>query len=312
MPLASIEMRRRRAVFEQRPGDARAGNPPGSRAHVFTAAGPARGETDLCSCLERAQRPQQRAHEPLHACHARAACAAPSCGLCQPGRARERSPREGVLDHAAPDASIPPRCGQRAFLPRASVAGPRFPRLASHEALVPPPRGRGKRSRRGSARSRTSSPAHNDRHATKPKSVSFKTQSERACALFRCFRDLHTLGYKIRNPYCLGGRHVRALVEDWTAAQPRTRRWTLSPAMIQTELSHLRTFTGWIGKPGLVLPGRVLRRRPRAGRRGDRSRRRTQLGGAGGRRGAADRGHRRPRSPGSGRSSASRAPSACA
>ena len=96
--------------------------------------------------------------------------------------------------------------------------------------------------------------AHNDRHATKPKSVSFKTQSERACALFRCFRDLHTLGYKIRNPYCLGGRHVRALMEDWTAAQPRTRRWSLSPAMIQTELSHLRTFTGWIGKPGLVRP----------------------------------------------------------
>jgi len=54
---------------------------------------------------------------------------------------------------------------------------------------------------------------HNDRHATKPKSVSFKTQSERAAGLFRCFRDLHALGYKIRNPYCLGGRHVRALVE---------------------------------------------------------------------------------------------------
>ena len=29
---------------------------------------------------------------------------------------------------------------------------------------------------------------HNDRHATKPKSVSFKTQSERAAGLFRCFR----------------------------------------------------------------------------------------------------------------------------
>ena len=122
-----------------------------------------------------------------------------------------------------------------------------------HEALGPP-------TRRGGARpswKRTLQDilaAHNDRHATKPKSVSFKTQSERACALFRCFRDLHALGYKIRNPYCLGGRHVRALMEDWTAAQPRTRRWTLSPAMIQTELSHLRTFTGWIGKPGLVLP----------------------------------------------------------
>src|SRR5262245_725901 len=72
--------------------------------------------------------------------------------------------------------------------------------------------------------------AHNDRHATKPKSVSFKTQSERAAGLFRCFRDLHALGYRIRNPYCLGGRHVRALLEDWTAAEPRARRRTLSPS----------------------------------------------------------------------------------
>ena len=95
---------------------------------------------------------------------------------------------------------------------------------------------------------------HNDRHATKPKSVSFKTQSERAAGLFRCFRDLHALGYKIRNPYCLGGRHVRALVEDWTAAEPRARRRTLSPSMVQTELSHLRTLASWIGKPGMVLP----------------------------------------------------------
>jgi hypothetical protein len=84
--------------------------------------------------------------------------------------------------------------------------------------------------------------------------VSFKTQSERAAGLFRCFRDLHALGYKIRNPYCLGGRHVRALVQDWTAAEPRARRRTLSPSMVQTELSHLRTLAGWIGKPGLVLP----------------------------------------------------------
>jgi integrase len=97
--------------------------------------------------------------------------------------------------------------------------------------------------------------------------VSFKTQSERAAALFRCFRDLHALGFKIRNPYCLGGRHVHALMEDWTAPEPRSRRRPLSPATIHTELSHLRTFTGWIGKPGLVLsaesyvpdPARVAR-----------------------------------------------------
>jgi integrase len=96
--------------------------------------------------------------------------------------------------------------------------------------------------------------AHNDRHATKPKAVSAKTQAERAAALFRCFNDLHALKFKIRNPYCLGGRHVRALVADWTAPQPRTRRATLSPATIQAELSSLRTFAEWIGKPGLVRP----------------------------------------------------------
>jgi integrase len=96
--------------------------------------------------------------------------------------------------------------------------------------------------------------AHNDRHAHKPKAVSAKTQSERASALFRCFRDLHALGFKIRNPYRLGGRHVAALLADWTADQPRARRATLSAATVQTELSHLRTFAGWIGKPGLVRP----------------------------------------------------------
>jgi integrase len=121
------------------------------------------------------------------------------------------------------------------------------------DALGPPPRRGGRRQ----SWKRTLQEilwTHNDRHATKPKSVSFKTQSERAAGLFRCFRDLHALGYKIRNPYCLGGRHVRALVQDWTAAEPRARRRTLSPSMVQTELSHLRTLAGWIGKPGLVLP----------------------------------------------------------
>jgi integrase len=109
--------------------------------------------------------------------------------------------------------------------------------------------------------------AHNDRHASKPKSVSFKTQTERACSLFRCFKDLHALGYKIRNPYCLGGRHVRALMDDWTSPQPRARDATLSPAMIQSELSHLRTFATWIGKPGLVLPAEAYVANPALVRR---------------------------------------------
>jgi integrase len=122
------------------------------------------------------------------------------------------------------------------------------------EAFVPPSRRTGKHRPSWKRILQDIISAHNDRHAIKSKSVSFKTQTERACSLFRCFRDLHTLGYKIRNPYCLGGRHIRALIADWTSPQPRARRTTLSPAMIQTELSHLRTFTNWIGKPGLVLP----------------------------------------------------------
>ena len=120
-------------------------------------------------------------------------------------------------------------------------------------ALGPPPRHGGRRQSWKRALQEILW-THNDRHATKPKSVSFKTQSERAAGLFRCFRDLHALGYKIRNPYCLGGRHVHALVQDWTSPEPRARRRTLSPSMVQTELSHLRTLASWIGKPGLVLP----------------------------------------------------------
>jgi len=129
----------------------------------------------------------------------------------------------------------------------------RRPELPLRDALGPLPR---QSSRRPSWKRTLQDiiSAQNERHATKSKSVSFKTQSERACSLFRCFNDLHALGYKIRNPYCLGGRHIRVLVQDWTAVQPRARRRTLSPSMVQTELSHLRTFASWIGKPGLVLP----------------------------------------------------------
>jgi integrase len=96
--------------------------------------------------------------------------------------------------------------------------------------------------------------AHNLQHASKDKTVSYKTQHERASAIFRCFRDIRALGFKIQNPYCLGGRHVRAVVQDWTAPQPRTRPHRLSPATIRTERSHLRTYATWIGKPGLVQP----------------------------------------------------------
>jgi len=131
---------------------------------------------------------------------------------------------------------------------------PGNPEARLRAALGPPPRRKGPPRASWKRTLQDILWAHNDRHATKPKAVSAKTQAERAAALFRCFNDLRALRFKIRNPCSLGGRHVRALVADWTAPQPCTRRATLSPATIQAELSSLRTFAEWIGKPGLVQP----------------------------------------------------------
>jgi integrase len=74
------------------------------------------------------------------------------------------------------------------------------------------------------------------------------------------------LGFKLDDPANLGGRHVAALVRYLTAdptlvpeLAARHARFTVparpySPAYIQQQLSFLRTFSGWIGKRGLVLP----------------------------------------------------------
>ena len=157
---------------------------------------------------------------------------------------------------AAPSRTLPP--GPSSL----SRGGSNLP-VALPDAVRSEPRNTGRRSRWWTRELQTILWDHNDRHATKPKAVSSKTQSERAAALFRCFRDLRALGFMIRNPYCLGGRHVAALVRDWTASQPGSRRRTLSPATIQTELSHLRTFAAWIGKPGLVLPAESYASHPK-------------------------------------------------
>ncbi|WP_167758758.1 integrase domain-containing protein [Zemynaea arenosa] len=102
---------------------------------------------------------------------------------------------------------------------------------------------------------------HNERHADREKGVSHRTREARALGLFRCFRLLHQLGYRI-NPTALGGRHVKALVRYWTAESTaamdgvpsaNARQGPLSAAYIQQQLSHLRVFARWIGKPGLVL-----------------------------------------------------------
>lgn len=107
---------------------------------------------------------------------------------------------------------------------------------------------------------------NNERHSTRGKSVGHKTQNERAASLFRSFKRLREMGFKIEDPAHLGGRHIEALMRDWTAdptlkvelashgVRYEPRDEPLSPAYIQQQLSFLRVFSEWIGKPGLVLP----------------------------------------------------------
>jgi len=88
---------------------------------------------------------------------------------------------------------------------------------------------------------------HNSMHAVRDKSVSFETMQQRSEILFRCFKELHAKGYTIQDPHNLGLRHVKSLVQGWTEKG-------LSASAIQNNLSALRTFSGWIGKPGMVPP----------------------------------------------------------
>lgn len=95
---------------------------------------------------------------------------------------------------------------------------------------------------------------HNEMHALRNKVISHRTREARSQALFRMFRQLRDLGYGVA-PGNIGERHVGALMQCWTAQQVlpgQVRRKPCSAAYIQQQLSILRVFAGWIGKPGLV------------------------------------------------------------
>lgn len=102
---------------------------------------------------------------------------------------------------------------------------------------------------------------HNGLHAVRNKVVSHSTMAARKLGLERAFMTLRTLGYK-PTPHNLSARHVRALMDYWTAHPVNTMpsppandgRRPYSAAYIQQQLSFLRVFSRWIGKPGLVLP----------------------------------------------------------
>ena len=87
---------------------------------------------------------------------------------------------------------------------------------------------------------------HNSEHALLHKSVSFKTQHDRKAFLFAFTEEVrkHTQ-YRNFDPRQLGARHIEVMVKRWVDRG-------LSTATIHNYLSFLRTFAGWLGKPGLV------------------------------------------------------------
>jgi len=94
----------------------------------------------------------------------------------------------------------------------------------------------------------------NEMHACRNKVVSHSTRAARRQALFRMFALLRRLGFTTA-PDNLGERHVAALVRYWCAAPGQgtpVRPQACSATYIQQQLSILRVYAGWIGKPGLV------------------------------------------------------------
>lgn len=77
--------------------------------------------------------------------------------------------------------------------------------------------------------------------------ASYRTQEERADVLRRGFNILDELGYKIENPENLAPKHIQALLAHWEEKG-------LSAATLQSNVTILRIYCGWIGKKGMVGP----------------------------------------------------------
>lgn len=104
--------------------------------------------------------------------------------------------------------------------------------------------------------------AHNGQHARRSKTVSHRTREARGEGLYRIFRQLWDLGYRVQ-PTDLKEKHIRTLMDYWTGepiqlgqdtGRPLKLAVPLSPAYIQQQLSYLRVLSRWIGKAGLVKP----------------------------------------------------------
>ncbi|WP_447974212.1 phage integrase N-terminal domain-containing protein [Nitrospira sp. Kam-Ns4a] len=77
------------------------------------------------------------------------------------------------------------------------------------------------------------------------KRVSYETTAKRSDVLFKAFRELRGLGYKLEDVRSLKPKHIEALIQKW-------RQDGQAISTIHNKLSVLRVFAKWIGKPGIV------------------------------------------------------------
>lgn len=89
---------------------------------------------------------------------------------------------------------------------------------------------------------------HNHQHSAKHKNVSLQTMVDRQRFLAGFFHEIrHKTRFNNLDPRQLATRHVEMMVARWVDRG-------LATATIHNRLSFLRTYAGWIGKAGLVLP----------------------------------------------------------
>ena len=75
--------------------------------------------------------------------------------------------------------------------------------------------------------------------------ASQSTMTTKGESLRTSFNDLHRLGYKLTDARNLTNKHVGALIKHWHESDRKL-------STIQSRLSNLRIFAGWIGKGGMV------------------------------------------------------------
>lgn len=77
--------------------------------------------------------------------------------------------------------------------------------------------------------------------------ASFATQAKRKEVITKAFETLREKGYKLEDVKGFGTRHMEALAKEWAYQG-------LSASTLQNNTSVMRTFSEWIGKPGMVRP----------------------------------------------------------